>query len=166
MARFAATLALLLAGAQMPLLAAIPPPAHDFDPAAFFTGPTEGHGSLKKVFSSAQATHVTGFGTMRADGLLVIDQTVNIEREKTASRHWEIHQTQPGTFSGSISDAKGPVTAVVSGNRMDIKYKTRDGLSVAQILTAAPDGKSLHNAMKIRKFGIVFATIDETIRKL
>ncbi len=29
----------------------------------------------------------------------------------------------------------------------------------------AADGKSLHNAMKIKKLGITFATINETIRK-
>jgi hypothetical protein len=167
MARFAPAVALLLLGAaQMPLLAATPAPVRDFDPTAFFTGPTEGHGSLKKVFSSSQATHVTGFGTMHAEGLLVIDQTVVIEREETASRHWEIRETRPGTYSGTISDAKGQVVGSVSGNTMQINYKTRNGLSVAQLLTVAPDGRSLHNAMKVRKFGIVFATIDETIRKL
>ena len=162
----AAALVLLLGAAQVQLRAATPAAGRDFDPAVFLTGATESRGSLKKVFSSAQATHVTGFGTMRADGFLVIDQTVNIEGEKTTNRHWEIRQAKPGTFSGTISDAKGPVTAVISGNRMQIRYKTRDGLSVQQLLTAAPDGQSIHNAMKIRKFGIVFATVDETIRKL
>ena len=39
-------------------------------------------------------------------------------------------------------------------------------MSVSQVLTMASDGQSVQNAMKIRKFGIVFATIDETIRKL
>jgi hypothetical protein len=59
------------------------------------------------------------------------------------------------------------VTAAVAGNQLHIKYKMKDGgMSVSQVLTMATDGKSVHNAMKIRKFGIVFATIDETIRKI
>lgn len=164
---FTVALVLLPCGAQMRLDAATPAPARDFDPAAFFTGSTEGHGALKKVFSSPQATHVTGFGAMRADGVLVIDQTVKIEGEKTTNRHWEIRETKPGTYSGTISDAKGVVAGTVSGNQMRIRYKMREGgFSVAQVLTVASDGRSLHNAMRIHKFGIAVATIDETIRKL
>lgn len=160
---FAATLA--VCAAQAPVQAA--PAGRVFDPARFFTGSTEGHGTLKKAMSGRQTTHVTGTGTLRKDGQLVIDQTVKIEGEKTQTRHWELRETSAGNYSGTISDAKGAVTAWVDASKLHIKYTMKDGgMSVSQVLTMADDGQSVHNAMKIRKFGIVFATIDETIRKL
>ncbi|WEK47498.1 MAG: DUF3833 family protein [Candidatus Andeanibacterium colombiense] len=143
------------------------PTGRNFDPVAFFSGSTEGRGVLKKTFSAKQTTHVTGVGTMRADGHLIIDQEVRIEGEKIQNRHWQLHEVRPGNFSGTISDAKGVVTAAVAGNRLNISYKMKDGgMSVVQVLTMAADGRSVHNTMKIKKFGIVFATLDETIRKV
>ncbi|MBO9497880.1 MAG: DUF3833 family protein [Novosphingobium sp.] len=163
---FAAGLAALFAVAQQPLEAA-PPPARVFDPVAFFSGQTEGRGVLKKALSAKQNTYVTGTGTLRVDGHLIIDQVVKIDGEKTQARRWQLHEVKPGNYSGTISDAKGPVTAAVAGNQLHIQYKMKDGgMSVSQVLTMAPDGRSVHNAMKIRKFGIVFATMEETIRKL
>jgi hypothetical protein len=97
----------------------------------------------------------------------VIDQTVKIAGDPAKQRRWQLRQAAPGRFSGTISDAKGPVTAVVSGNRMDVRYTMKErGLKVAQVLTLASDGRSAHNSMKIRKFGIVVATYVETIRKV
>ena len=161
-----AALAVLFGAAQTQLWAASPATVRGFDPVAFFSGSTEGNGSLKQVFSSAQTTHVTGVGKMQADGYLVIDQIVKIEGETMKNRQWRLHETKPGSFSGTLSDAKGPVAAVVSGNQLRIRYKMPDGLSVSQVLTIAQDGKSARNAMKIRKFGIVVATLDETIRRI
>lgn len=162
---FAAIAVALFGTIQSQMAAAAGPRA--FDPVAFFTGSTEGHGTLKKALSGKQKTHVTGTGVVKADGQLVIDQVVRIEGEKAQNRHWQLRETKPGTFSGTISDAKGVITASVVGNQLNIKYKMKDGgMSVSQVLTMAADGKSVHNAMKIRKFGIVVATMDETIRKV
>ena len=56
---------------------------------------------------------------------------------------------------------------VVTGNRMDVRYTMKErGLKVTQVLTLASDGRSAHNSMKIRKFGIVVATYVEIIRKV
>jgi hypothetical protein len=160
---FVTAAAFAVGTAQTPSLAATA--SGTFDPVKFFTGNTEGHGTLKKAMSGRQTTHVTGTGTMR-DGQLVIDQVVRIQGEKNQSRHWELRETTPGNYSGTISDAKGKVTAWVSGSELHIKYTMKDGgMSVSQVLTME-DSRSVHNAMKIRKFGIVFATIDETIKKL
>lgn len=153
-------------GQSQPSAAAVAA-SRNFDPIAFFNGSTEGRGTLKKALSGKQKTHVTGTGVVKADGQLIIDQVVKIEGEKTQTRHWQLREGKPGNYSGTISDAKGLVTAAVAGNQLNIKYKMKEGgYSVAQVLTMAADGKSVHNAMKIKKFGIVFATIDETIRKL
>ena len=164
---FAMAITVLLGTSQATLEAAAPAAQRTFDPVAFFTGSTESRGILKKALAGKQATHVTGTGTVRSDGQLIIDQVVRIEGEKVQTRRWQLREVKPGNYSGTISDAKGLITAAAAGNQLMIKYKMKaGGMSVSQVLTAAADGRSVHNAMKIRKFGIVFATIDETIRKV
>lgn len=96
----------------------------------------------------------------------MIDQTVEVEGDPVKHRQWQLRQTTAGHFSGTISDAKGPVTGVVTGNRMRIGYTMKGGMKVEQMLTLAPNGRSLANSMKVRKFGIVVATVVETISKL
>jgi hypothetical protein len=168
--RFAPRFLFLFAAAIAAMFAAVQLQAateRTFDPEAFFVGSTEGHGTLKKTMSARQTTHVTGTGKKRADGQLVIDQVVKIQGEPTKTRQWLLRETKPGSYSGTISDAKGNVTAWVDGSKLHIKYTMKEGnMSVSQVLTMAQDGKSVQNSMKIRRFGIVFATIDETIRKL
>jgi hypothetical protein len=140
--------------------------ARTFDPVEFFSGRTEGTGSLDTITASPKATHVTGVGTMRAGGLFVLDQTVDIAGDPTRHRQWQLRETAPGQFRGSLSDAKTPVTASVTGNRLRIRYTLRDGVGVDQTLTLAADGRSAANTMKLRKFGIGVGTLTETIRKV
>lgn len=141
-------------------------PARAFDPVAFFSGRTEGHGTVDEIAASPKSMHVTGTGTLRADGVFVIDQTVRIQGDPAKQRRWHLRQISPGRFGGTISDASGPVSGVVTGSRMQISYTMKGGMKVSQTLTLSADGRSLSNAMKVRKFGIVVATVAETIRKL
>ena len=97
-------------------------PTVSFDPITFFTGATDGTGSLKQAFSAAKATRVTGFGAMRGGGEFVLDQTMTVAGDKPLSRQWQLHQISPGHFGGTISDGKGPVTIDVAGSRLLIKY--------------------------------------------
>jgi hypothetical protein len=136
-----------------------------FDPVAFFTGRTTGSGTLRKMLSSPQATHVSGVGALRHDGVLVLDQTVAIAGEPTKRRQWQLRQTAPGRFAGTLSDARDQVAAEVSGTRLTIRYTMKDGMRVEQQLTIAPGGQSARNAMKFRKMGIVVGTLDEVIRR-
>ena len=175
-------LALALAAAAAFALAAMAPPpaeaatpaavaaAETFDPVAFFSGATEGRGQLKKVMSAAQKTHATGFGTLRRDGTMVIDQRVVITGEPVTTRQWLLRPAGPGRFAGTYSDTPGPgampVAASVSGPRLTMRYSMPGKLSVEQVMTLAPGGQSARNVMKIRKFGIVVATLDETIRRV
>ena len=153
-----------LAGGASPVRAQAS--ARAFDPVAFFSGRTEGVGTLDEVMASPKATHVTGIGSLQPGGVFVIEQTVKIAGKPTEQRRWQLRQTTPGHFNGTLSDAKGPVVGVVTGNRMQIGYTMKGGMKVRQVLTLAADGRTLGNSMKIRKFGIVVATVVETIRKL
>jgi hypothetical protein len=140
--------------------------ARNADPIAFFSGRTEGTGTLDTITASPKATHVTGVGTMRSGGLFVLDQTVGIAGDPTRQRQWQLRETAPGQFRGSLSDAKTPVTGSLTGNRMRIRYTLKDGIGVDQTLVFAADGRSAANTMKLRKFGIAVGTLRETIRKV
>lgn len=158
---------LALATAALPatLPAAAPvQPAHGFDPVAFFAGKTTGEGRLKKMFSSAQATHVTGRGRMEG-AVLVLDQTVTIAGEKSRERQWRLRSAGPGRWTGTLSDARGPISASAAGPVLTITYVSNDGLGIVQRVTLAPDGRSARNLMKVKKFGIAVATLDETISR-
>jgi len=140
-------------------------PAQSFDPITFFTGATESSGLLKQAFSSAKATHVTGFGAMRGNGQFVLDQTMTVTGEKAQSRQWQLHQISPGHYGGTISDGKGPVTIDVAGNQLLIKYTMTNGLKVSSVLTIDAGGRSGHNVSTVRKWGMTAATLSETISK-
>lgn len=163
----AGALALTLGGAFAPVrLAAEAVPAPASDPVAFFTGSTEGSGQLRKMFSSAHRIVTHGRGVMRADGMLVLDHRVEEQGEAVRVRQWQLRQTSPGHFSGSVSDASGPVSGTFAGNRLLVQYTMRGGMRVEQVLTIAAGGQSASNVVKISKFGMTVATLTETIRRV
>lgn len=143
---------------------AAPSSVRGFDPVVFFSGKTTGEGWLKKLFSSAQATHVIGRG--RLDGaVLVLDQTVTIAGEKSRERQWRLREAGPGHWTGTLSDARGAVDASAAGAVLTIAYTSNDGMGITQQVTLAPDGQSARNLMKVKKFGMAVATLDETITR-
>lgn len=74
--------------------------------------------------------------------------------------------TAPGHYVGTLTDASGPVTGNVTGNRLDSRFRMKTGLRVEQVLDLSPDRKSAHNRLTVRKFGMVVVTLDETICKV
>lgn len=156
------------AGALVITLAAAGP-AHatltrGFDPVAFFSGKTTGEGRLKKMFSAAQASHVTGRGRIEG-GVLVLDQTVTIAGERSREREWRLRAAGPGRWTGTLSDARGAVNASAAGPVLTIAYTSNEGMGIVQTITLAPDGRSARNLMRVRKFGMPVATLDETITR-
>ena len=145
-----------------PIAPAAPPP---FDPVTFFSGRTTGEGVLKKVFSAPTDTHVVSVGKVEQDGELVLDQTVKIDGYKTLDRVWHLRQVSPGRFTGTLTGARGPVEAEVVDGVLHIDYTDKDGFAFRQQLTLAPGGQSARNVMKIKRFGITFATVNETITR-
>ena len=159
--------AAVLASGWAPLASARPaaPVGPHFDPIAFFTGETEGHGRLKVMFSHGKTMHVIGHGALQDDGTLVLDQTVMTAGDRPKARQWRIRQTAPDHYAGSLSDASGPVTLDVAANRLRIRYHAKGGLGFSQILTLEPGGQAARNVLHVRKMGMVVATIRETIRR-
>jgi hypothetical protein len=83
------------------------------------------------------------------------------------TRKWVMHPAGPNHFTGTLSDATGPVDLVVNGNSATVRYIMTDGrLSVVQQMRLQGDGRTLSNHVVAKKFGVTFAHVDGTIRKL
>ena len=136
-----------------------------FDPATFFTGRTHGKGCLKVLLSRCRPITVASSGSVASDGTLIVDQDVTEGAKPPRHRQWSLKQTAPNRYTGILSDALGPVDAMVSGNVMTLSFTMKRGLHATQTLTLTPDGTRVDNAMKIRKMGMVVATLNEVIEK-
>jgi hypothetical protein len=97
----------------------------------------------------------------------VLDQKVQREGHPVETRQWRIHKQRDGRFGGTLSDAKGPITAEVNGNCLHLKYVIAKGsYGAEQYVYLQPGGRIAINRMIIRKFGLTVATVEETIRKV
>jgi hypothetical protein len=161
---FALTL-LLSACVASPRAPAADAGAAPFPVMAFFDGGTEGRAVLKIAFRSPQQVIVHGRGRVE-NGTLLLHQIVKEGDKPPRERQWRIREVSPGHYAGSLSDATGPIKAEADGNRLHLTFRMKGGFDVEQWLVLAPDGKSAHNIMAVRKLGVRVATLDETIRKV
>ena len=148
-----------------------PPPhtaasAPRFSAQVFFAGATHGDGRLKVAFSAATPVTVDGHGHVEADGTLVLDQTVTGASAKPEQRQWRIREVAPGRYAGTLSDAAGPVSGVVTGNRLHLHFHMNGGLIADQWLDLSADGQVAANRMVVAKLGIPVAVLAETIRRV
>jgi hypothetical protein len=137
-----------------------------FDPAAFFLGRSHGDGTLRKLIGGSARISVDSIGRRERDGTLVLDQTIRVGAKPPSTRRWVMRQIGTGRFTGSLTDASGPVSIEVAGARATVRYQMKGGLNVAQQLALQPGGRTVLNRLNVTKFGIRVATLDETIRKL
>jgi hypothetical protein len=140
-------------------------PAPAFDPATFFVGHTEGKATLKIAMHHPQSIVVEGHGRMGADGTLILDQTVQAGAGAAKPRRWRLHLDGPGRWSGTLSDAAGPVRADITGDCLHLAFAMKGGLKAQQWLYLQPGGAIVHNVMVVRKMGLAVARLDETITR-
>ena len=145
------------------LLAQAPPAAPS--PEQFFTGRTEGAGTVNVILSGRHSVRVRSVGRMER-GALLLDQVVQEEGKPARNRSWRLVRSGPNRFTGTLSDARGPVTGEVAGNVLRLRYRTAEGPSVEQRITLQPGGRTAHNRMTFRRFGLTVATVEETIRRV
>ena len=55
---------------------------------------------------------------------------------------------------------------VISGDTAVIRYKMKGGLNIEQRLQVQADGRTMSNHVVAKKFGLKFARVDGTVRKL
>jgi hypothetical protein len=141
-------------------------PAHAaFNPVEFFHGRTHGDGLLKVIFQSPKRIAVDSEGLAEKDGSLLLKQTIREPEKPPRVRYWRLRQTGANRFDGTLTDAAGPVRVDVDADSVRIRYKGKDHLDFDQLLTPAGTHE-VHNSMRVKRFGIIVAHFDETIRKL
>ena len=155
----------LLPIAAIPLIGASPA-AEPIKPMQFFDGRTEGSGIVRIMLKKSYRTRSVGTGRILPDGSLLLVQRVHDEGQPAHERRWKVRQTGPRSFSGTMSEATGPVTIDQVGNRYRFRFGMKGNLSVEQWLAPLPGGKSANNSMTVRKFGVRVGNGEGTIRKV
>lgn len=135
-----------------------PPP----DPVAFFAGRSHGEGTIDPLLGSTRQVRVSSVGVKDAKGDLVLDQHIEMEGKSPRDRRWTMTPNGAGRWTGTLTDAVGPVNVTAEGRALHIRYRMAKGLSVEQWLVAR-DGRTLANRMTISKVGLTVARLDETI---
>jgi hypothetical protein len=141
-------------------------PAPKLDMLAFFTGKTHAENVMKIVLKKPARLVVDSIGGKGDRGDFVLIDTVKEEGKPERTRKWVMKQVSPGRFTGSLSDATGPVDVTVDGDEALILYTMKGGLKVRQEMKLLPDGKTLSNEVVVKKFGLKFASVEGKIRKL
>ncbi len=137
------------------------------DMTAFFAGKTHAENVIKIALHAPHKLIVDSIGGRNKEGEFVLIDTVREEGKPERKRTWVMRPAGENHFTGFLSDAIGPVDIVVSGNSATIRYTMKDGhLKIEQEVELQSDGKTLTNHVIAKKFGIKFATVDGTIRKI
>jgi len=145
--------------------AAAPEAGAPFDPVAFFTGASHGEGRLKEALKRERRVTTDSVGHAEKDGLLVLDQKMQIEGEPLRIRRWRLRQVSPTRYTGTLTDATGRVEAEVIGRSIRIRYPMKGGLKVESRLVPLPGGRTFDNRTVITKWGLKVATMTERIEK-
>ena len=135
------------------------------DPIAFFTGRTFGTGTLNVVLSGSTPIAVESVGRPEPGGLL-LRQTIREGDQPPRVREWRIRRVAPGRYTGTLTEAEGPVTLTTRGPRALIRYRMKDGLAVEQQLALQADERTILNDLLVSKWGVRVARLSETIRKV
>jgi hypothetical protein len=136
------------------------------DMLAFFTGKTHGENVMKLALKHPSKLVVDSIGGKGDRGDFVLIDTVREEGKPVRTRKWIMRPAGPNRYTGSLTDAVGPVDVMVDGDSAVIRYTMKGGLKVEQKMQLQGNGKSLSNNVIVRKFGLKFARVEGTIRKL
>lgn len=131
----------------------------------FFAGRTHADNDLKIVFHRTTKLIVDSVGRREGKEFVLVD-TVHEGDKPVRTRKWITHEVAPGRIGGTLSDATGPVDIIVSGDTATIRYVMQGGLNIVEQMQLRADGRTLSNHVEARKFGLQFAHVDGTIRKL
>jgi hypothetical protein len=134
------------------------------DPIAFFTGVTNGEGTLDTLIASPVPISVASLGFREHGGLKLIQRIEEGDRPPRV-RTWIMKHAGAGRYTGTLTDAQGPVAISVTGPRAEVRYVTPSGLRIRQQLALQSDGATILNRLEAYKYGIRVAVLDETIRR-
>jgi hypothetical protein len=136
------------------------------EPLRFFDGRTEMVSLVKVAMKKPYRSRTLGRGYISSDGTLSLVQQVMEEGKPTQQRQWRMRRVGPGRFSGTMSQAVGPVTVQASGGKFLFKFRMKGHLAVEQWIMPLPGGKAAQSKTTVRKFGMRVASSEGMIRKL
>jgi len=136
------------------------------DPMLFFAGRTEGDGTMTVTMRKGYRSQTHGHGRIEADGSLFLAQQVEEEGKPPRQRIWRIRRLAEGRYTGTMSEAEGPVAIEAIDGRYRFRFGMKGGLSVEQWLIPIGDGSAVQSRLTARKFGITVARGDGIIRKI
>jgi len=136
------------------------------DMLAFFTGKSHAENVMKVALQPPKKLIVDSIGGRNKEGEFILIDNVQEEGKPDRKRTWAMRQVGPDHFTGVLSDAVGPVDVVLNGDTATIRYTMKGGLKVVQQMELQADGRTLSNHVDVRKFGLKFASVDGTVRKL
>lgn len=160
-----ATLPIALLGASGAASAEAERIARIGDPMSFFDGRTEGTSTVKVLMKKPFRSKTIGDGDINR-GVLTLVQKVVEEGKAPYDRKWKMRQVSPGRFTGTMTEAAGPVIAEEVGGKYRFRFKMKGNLTIEQWLTPLPGGKEAISKVSIRKYGMKVGSSDGTIRKL
>ena len=145
---------------------AAPAAAKPSDPMSFFEGRTESVGTVKLAMKKPFRSRAIGKGEIMPDGTLNLVQRVEDQGQPPRERRWRVRKVGNGRYSGTMSEANGPVTVEEIDGRYRFRFRMDGSVAVEQWLIPAADSKSAVSKVVIRKYGILVGRSDAVIRKL
>lgn len=136
------------------------------DPLQFFEGRTESVGTVRLMMKKPFRSKAIGTGEIKPDGSLVLVQRVYDQGEQPRERRWHMRRVAPGRYSGTMSEAKGPVTVEEVDGKYRFRFRMDNSVSVEQWLIPSADGRSARSRVTIRKYGIQVGSSNAVIHKL
>jgi hypothetical protein len=152
--------------AALAMTLATPAASENTDPMRFFEGRTESVGMIKLAMKKPFRSRAIGKGQIMPDGSLSLVQRVEDQGEQPRERRWHMRKVGPGRYTGTMSEARGPVTVEEVDGRYRFQFRMDGSVAVEQWLIPAPDGRSAKSKIIIRKYGIRVGGSDSLIRKL
>jgi hypothetical protein len=135
------------------------------DPMRFFEGRTESLSTIKVIMRKPYRSRTIGEGEI-ADGVLKLVQRVHQEGQAPYERHWRMRQVGPGRFTGTMSEATGPVSVERVGSRYRFRFRMKGNVAIEQWLIPLPGGTVARSKLSIRKLGMTVGRSEGMIRKL
>lgn len=119
--------ALLLGAAALPAACATAPETFaphgpPFAPEAFFAGHLRSAGLFADRLGRVRSWFTAELRGAWDGGTLTFDETFTYEDGWTDRRRWALRRAGPGRWSGTATDAVGPVTAEEAGNAFHLRH--------------------------------------------
>jgi hypothetical protein len=136
------------------------------NPLTFFEGRTESVSTVRIAMKKPYRSRAIGKGQIKPDGSLELIQRVEDEGQLPRERRWHMRQVSPGRYTGTMSEAAGPITVEEIDGRYRFRFRMQGSVAIEQWLTPMPDGRSARSVIIIRKYGIHVGSSDGYVHKL